>query len=171
MRRDPVKFILLLILLLSMTFGGCTSPSNPPGPNNATGVLDGTGYVLHSWNEGLAILILHNTPNAFFCEGQGGSSSAVYHLECTAEANDGRSIQWEIETRDGLSAELSTNGRVFDVNEGTVFIMLASEQDDRGVVHQITRDLSTIPQDNDLIVAFIQADREIMSYLNETGVK
>lgn len=169
MGRNLIQCTLLLIPLLTVICSGCTPQSSPPGPSSATGVVDGSGYVLHAWNDGLAILIVHDAPNAFFCQGEGGSSSPIYHLECTAESNDGRSIQWEIETRDGLSAKLSTAGQVFNVNEGTVFILMEDEEDGRSMVHQIARDVSTIPQDNDRIVAFIQADKEIMSYLNGSG--
>lgn len=155
----------LLLILMAGFIIGCSPRSSPPGPAHATGSIDGAGYVLHSWPDGLKILIVHDTPNAFFCSGEGGTSSPVYHLECDTEANDGRTIQWRVETSDGISAQLSVGAENFNVVESSVFLMRSIEG---GVgVEQISRDLSTLIFDHDQIFAFIKDDEDISAFIAE----
>jgi hypothetical protein len=164
MRRIRVERILFIIMMAGF-IDGCSPRSSPPGPNNATGIIDGAGYVLHDWSGGLKILIVHDTPNGFFCSGEGGTSSPVYHLECDAEANDGRTIQWEIETSDGVTALLRVNAETFNVVESSVFLMRSIEG---GVgVEQISRDLSTLSFDQNQILEFITDDDEISAFIAE----
>ncbi len=94
----------LILLFGTLFLISCSPRSSPPGPSSATGVIEDAGYAFHVWQDGLRILILHNTPNAFFCQGEGGSSSPVYHLECDTDSLDGRKLSWEIETVDGTNA-------------------------------------------------------------------
>ena len=164
MRRVHFERILFLIVMAGFIIG-CSPRSSPPGPGNATGIIDGAGYVLHNWPDGLKILIVHDTPNAFICSGEGGTSTPVYHLDCLTDANDGRALQWQIETSDGITAQLSAGAENFDVVESSVFLMRSIEG---GVeVRQISRDLSTLLFDHDQILAFITADDEISEFIAE----
>lgn len=164
MRRVHFKRILFFILMVGFNIG-CSPRSSPPGPNNATGIIDGAGYVLHEWPGGLKILIVHDTPNAFFCSGEGGTSSPVYHLECDTEAIDGRTIRWTIETADGITAQLAVDAQNFNIVQSTVFLMRTI--DDGVWVEQIPRDLSTLLFDNEQILAFITDDDEISAFIAE----
>jgi hypothetical protein len=164
MQRTNLRCLFFLILMAGF-ITGCMPRSSPPGPNSATGPVDGAGYVLHDWAEGLKILVIFDTPGAFFCEGEGGASSPVYHLAYDAESNDGRSIHWQIETSDGVNAQLNAGGAPFSVSRSAIFLMKAS--DGAAVVRQVGGNLSNLAFDHDSIIAFIQADPAISAFIEE----
>ena len=157
--------ILMVLILMAGLITGCTPRSSPPGPNSATGIVDGAGYVLHDWAEGLKILVIYDAPGAFFCEGEGGASSPVYQLACDVESTDGSSIHWQIETSDGISAQLTAGGARYEVSSSAIFLMKAS--DGAAVVRQVGGSLSNLAFDHDSIIAFIQADPAISAFIEE----
>ncbi|TFH31676.1 MAG: hypothetical protein E4G99_13680 [Anaerolineales bacterium] len=153
----------LVVLLIGLVIGGCSYRSSPPGPNQAVGTIDGAGYVFHSWQDGLAILVVYDTPGGFNCAGYAGSSDRVYKLTCLTEASDGRSISWVIETSDGLSARLNVGGNDYAISESVIFLMEALA--DGVAVRQINRDLSGLGFEHDSITTFMAADADISAFI------
>ena len=157
-------FRTLFLLIVGITFGaGCAGRSSPPGPSNMTGMIDGAGYTYHNWSDGLQVLMIHDTPNGFFCEGEGGTSSTIYLLECTADALDGRTLQWKIETPDGQSADVVGAGEAFTLDRDGVFLVHTTESGSE--VRLIWRDLSGMAFENERVQDFIQSDEELLRFL------
>jgi hypothetical protein len=157
--------MLALLICFAATTSTCGSVSSPPGASSYTGIIDELGYVLHAWEEGLKILVVYDTPNAYFCEGEGGSSASTYRLTCSAESNDGRTTHWEIETADGVQAVFSVERKTYQVVESAVFLLHSGE--DEILVERITRDLSSMALDHDAIITFITGDEELHKWLDE----
>jgi hypothetical protein len=128
-----------------------------------TGMMDGAGYIYHHWSDGLHVLMIHDTPNGFFCEGGGGTSSPIYLLECTADALDGRTLQWKLEPRDGQIADAVVAGEPFFLDRDGVFLVHTTESGSE--VRLIWRDLSGVAFENARVLNFIQSDEELMQFL------
>ncbi len=162
--RHRYPFQTLFLLIVGITFSaGCAGRSSPPGPSNMTGKIEGAGYTYHHWADGLQILMIHDTPGGFFCEGEGGTSSPIYLLECTADAMDGRTLPWKIETRDGQSADVVVAGEAFILDRDSVFLVHTTESGSE--VRLIGRDLSGMAFENESVLNFIQSDEELMQFL------
>jgi hypothetical protein len=162
MKMDRATCCSIILLMLTVSCIGCTPKTSPPGPSTATGIIDEAGYAFHVWQAGLNVLLLHNAPNGFFCTGKGGDS-AVYRLECTADAIDGRTFTWIIETGDGKKADVTIGGEPFTIEESAVFLIDAPGGPPE--VRLIRRDLTDLAFDHESVLAFATADHEISAFL------
>jgi hypothetical protein len=162
----PKKALEQILVALTIAAGfttGCSICSSPTGPNNAAGMIDHAGYAFHSWPDGLQILLIYDTPNGFFCEGEATSSSPVYRLDCEADSLDGRSLAWSIETDDGLNADITLAGERYTVEQSAVFMILTTGTNTD--VRMVLRDLSGVAFEHERVQAFITADDELSAFL------
>ena len=154
----------LLWLTLVFLLSGCLMKTTPPGPNSAGGSVEGVPYSFHQWAQGLSVMIWHDLSNGTAdCSGTGSTSDPVYREACRAEAEDGRSLEWQIHTTDGVRAEMWINGDPYELANGNLFLI--DTQD--GTVHvvQLQRDLSNLAANHERITAFAQADLDVSSFI------
>lgn len=159
LKLTSLIFLLLTLILLS----GCMR-STPPGPNSAGGSIEGVPYFFHQWAQGLSVMIWHDLSNGTAdCSGTGSTSDPVYREGCRAEAADGRSLEWQIHTTDGVGAEMRINGNPYDLANGNLFLI--DTQDGTLHVVQLQRDLSNLAANHESITAFAQDDVDVSSFI------
>jgi hypothetical protein len=156
--------ILLVILLALVACGGTT----PPGPNAVYGGVNGqASYLLLDWQEGLRVLIWDDiVEGGHDNSGSGSTSDPVYHQSGGAQAADGRSYEYELETSDGLKAEFTIDGVPYDLEQGRLFLIRTAGDGTR--VQQLDLDLSGLTPTNDSIVAFGKETPEIAAFIAES---
>lgn len=151
-------FFLAMILL-----NGCLMKSTPPGPNTAYGSVEGVSYTFHKWGEGLSVMIWHDLNGEGSCTGSGSTSDPVYREYCTVESTDGRTLDWQIHTTDGVAAEMRINGNAYNLADGVLFLI--DHQDSTIHVAQLQRDLSHLATNHQSITAFAPNDDDISSFV------
>ena len=157
------RWLLVPLALLALVVGGCAGKSTPPGADIAYGSVEGAGYTLMRWQEGLALMIWQRDTNSLMCEGGGSTQDPVYELNCLAESEDGYRLDWTVQTTDGETAQLEMGNASYDLSGGTLMLVTAS---DAGLeVIQLDRDLSGIPFDHNQITAFSTSDPDIAAFI------
>ena len=87
-------------------------------------------------------------------------------VQCQALSESGYDFFWQIETKDGRTAQFSINNQPFDLADGTVFLVTtASGQTD---IQQLQRDLSGLTADDPSITAYSLADPDINQFIQST---
>jgi protocatechuate 3,4-dioxygenase beta subunit len=164
MRAIQIRYIWLWFAVSTVLLAGCATKSTPPGPNSIAGKVDEAVYAYHGWEEGLRILIWHDLSyGSETCSGTGSTEDPVYRLECTVEAEDGRRLEWQVHTGDGLAADVWIEGQHLDPTQGAVFLVRAL--DDEVSVEQLPRDLSTLAADDEAITALAISDPDIARFV------
>lgn len=159
LKLTSFQFILLTVVVSS----GCMIRSTPPGPNSASGSVAGVSYSFHQWAQGLSVMIWHDLDGGGSCGGSGSTSDPIYRVTCTAEDRNGRSLEWQIHTTDGMDAEMWINGDEYYLADGKLFLI--DYQD--GAVHivQFQRDLSNLMANHESITAFIPTDQDVSNFV------
>ena len=159
------RFIWVWLLLIASVLISCSPGSTPPGANSIGGVVDGSSYSYHYWEEGLAILIWQNTSygSGESCSGTASTEDPVYRLECNASAPEGRDYSWKVHATDGVTAEMWIEDQQFDLSKGTMFLVNIGE--DGVQVEQLQRDLSDLERSNEAISALAVSDPDVANFM------
>ena len=158
-----MRWLLVPLVLLALVVGGCAGRSTPPGADIAYGSVEGAGYTLMRWQEGLALMVWQRGTDSVMCEGGGSTEDPVYELNCQAESEDGYRLDWTLQTTDGETAQLEMGNETYDLSGGT--LMLVKLNDAGFEVVQLNRDLSGIPFEHNQITAFAASDPDIAQFI------
>jgi uncharacterized protein YfiM (DUF2279 family) len=153
----------LFVLLLSLATVACWRAETPPGPDMAGGVYEYAGYEYFHWNEGLNILIWHDAIANSSCDSSGATDVDTHFVQCWTQSETGQEFAWQIETRDGRTAQFSLDGQSFDLAAGTVF--LVTTVNGTVDVQQLAIDLSGVNPENESITRFSLADPDISQFI------
>jgi hypothetical protein len=163
------RWLVVPLALLALVASGCATKSTPPGADVAYGSVEGVGYTLMRWQEGLALMIWQRGTDSLMCEGGGSTEDPVYELNCQAESADGYRLAWTLQTTDGETAQLEMGNTSYDLSGGTLMLVTAS---DAGLeVIQLDRDLSGIPFDHNQITAFALSDPDIAAFIGSLSTE
>jgi len=162
-RSNPI-YLLSLSVLFSLGLVSCFRSSTTPAPDIAGGVYEFAGYEYFHWKEGLNILIWHD---AIANSGCNSNSEDTTLVQCQAMSEAGYDFFWQIETRDGRTAEISINNQSFDLADGTVFLVTTA--DGQMDIQQLQRDLSGVNANDQSITQFSLADPEISQFMQSTS--
>jgi hypothetical protein len=160
-----VAHLALLVVLVTTGMAACGSSSAPPGANKALGSVAQGGYLFLRWQEGLEVMIWHDLSGEGTAASAGFATGRLYSERGAARSADGRSLAWEVQTRDGTMGEVHIGGGRYDLAAGTLFIV--TTQDGPMAVRQLHRDLSAVPLDHDGILAFARNDPDLAAFLDE----
>ncbi len=159
------KRTIFLLLLLTMTglLIGCTKKSTPPGANSISNVVEGVRYSYNYWEEGLAILLWHDSvEGGEGCSSTSSTEDPVFRLECQVDARDGASFSYRVHTIDGVTGEMWINEQPYDLSLGGVFLVSTREGDLH--VEQINSDLSGLDTAEE-IAALAGSDAGIAAFI------
>ncbi|UCC87111.1 MAG: hypothetical protein JSV81_20030 [Anaerolineales bacterium] len=165
-KSQSKKPTVLLIALLLATFSACSPKSTPPGPDTTAGAIEQAGYAFYRWEEGLALMIWHDAIAAYMSSGSGSTASPVYELKSYAETQDGRRVDWELQTSDGKTAQFMIDNTGYDLSKGTLFII--TTKNDQTEVRQLFRNLSDVQPNRESCLAFARSDPDLASFINDT---
>jgi hypothetical protein len=160
-----LRFCLLVFASFSLviTCFGCGPRTTPPGPRTIGTSAPGMNITYLGWKEGLKILFVDDVKGSHSSRGSGATDNLVHTQSGSAGAVDAGGYKWQIETRDGKSATCQINGEEYDLSKGTLFVIKATGE--QVEVHQLQRDLSTIPLDTEGCREPLQKDAEIRKVL------
>ena len=165
MRTKRILMIIGLAAVMIVLLLGCTPKSTAPGANSVGGTIGEAAYSYHYWDEGLAILLWHDF--SYGGEGCSGSSSTedpMYRLECVVEAKDGRRFGWNVQSSDGVTADLWIDGQKFDLDKGNLFLVSSASGEIE--IEQFKRDFTGIGSSNAKIAALAESDADIAAFVN-----
>jgi hypothetical protein len=152
------------LFLTTFFLSSCLMRATPPGPNSASGSIEGVSYTFHQWAQGLSVMIWHNLlPGTSSCGGSGSTSDPIYREECTVEDADGRSLEWQIHTTDGVTAEMWINGTEYNLANGRLFLI--EYQNDTPQIVQLQDNLANLAANDESITAFAQANQDISNFI------
>ncbi|HUV88906.1 MAG TPA: hypothetical protein VMY80_04575, partial [Anaerolineae bacterium] len=155
---------LFALLAVIVAFSGCAPSSTPPGPDVAGGKVEQGGFTFMRWKEGLAIMIWHNLESSTH-HGSGSTTDPVYRLQGDAESQDGRHVDWRLETTDGKTAQFWIDNTPYDLSSGTLFII--TTKNERTEVRQLQRDLSGVQTNYESCIAFARSDPDLASFISD----
>jgi hypothetical protein len=156
----------LLALLATALVAACTGTSTPPGPDKTLGATSRGGYLFLRWDEGLAVMLWHDLAGSGTANSSGFASGQTYYERGSANADDGRSLAWEVLTMDGREGQVRIGGAAYDLAAGNVF--LVTTQGGAVAVRQLRRDLSPVPAERNAVLAFAWGDPDLAAFMNET---
>lgn len=122
-RRWRVALLGLLLVL-----AGCAGSTTPPGPNIIYGSLladEGVSgsYTILLWNDGLMITLVGDGNTGSESGGSGSTGDPVWRGQGSIRGRSGQDVRWQVETSDGQRATLVLNGQVYDLAQGTLFLI------------------------------------------------
>jgi hypothetical protein len=141
---------ILLIVLPVFLVCACSSGLTIKEPESVHGVYIDTAYEFYRWEEGLALMIWHDGIKSSDCATSTNGHGYINHCQVISE--DDVRIDWQLETKDGATADFKINDQSYHLEDGALFIITASGGDAQ--VRQLERDLSTLPPNADGIVEF-----------------
>ncbi|MGD2207152.1 MAG: hypothetical protein PVH17_10260, partial [Anaerolineae bacterium] len=160
-----VARLALLVLLPTILVIACGSSATPPGASKALGSVAQGGYLFLRWQEGLEVMIWHDLTGEGTADSAGFVAGPLFIERGAARSADGRSLAWEVQTRDGTAGEVHLGEARYGSHAGNLF--LVTTQGDAPAVRQLHRDLSTVPLDHDGILAFARNDPDLAAFLDE----
>ncbi len=153
----------LAIIAFICSLIGCGPHSTPPGASRIITHAPGMTIIYLRWKEGLKILFVDNIKGGHHAGGSSSSNDPVYRATVTASSPDTKGYTCQIETTDGQSAKFSIDGKEYDLLKGTLFVI--KSEGEKVEIHQLERDLSSIPFDAQKSIDPIQKDSEIRKLL------
>jgi len=143
---------------------GCISRNATPGPEQIGSSGAGMSLTFLKWKEGLMLLMVDDIdPGSHHSAGSWPTNNPVYSGSGSAASADGRGYKWQLETKDGMAATFRIDGKEYDLSKGTVFVIKAKA--DKVDVHQLKRDLSSVPFDGGRCREYVNKDAEILKAL------
>ncbi|MGD8516031.1 MAG: hypothetical protein PVG54_03600 [Anaerolineae bacterium] len=158
------RLTLLLVVVAGVT-AACSRSATPPGANKALGSSAQGGYLLLRWQEGLEVMIWHDLTGEGTAHSSGSVTGPFYIERGSARAADGRSLTWEVQTKDGTSGEAHIAAGRYDLAAGNLFLVTTREG--ATAVRQLSRDLSAVPLEHEAILAFARNDPDVVAFLDE----
>jgi hypothetical protein len=155
----------LLVVLVVTTVAACGGGSNPPAATKSLGFSERGGYLFLRWEEGLEVLIWHDLTGEGTASSAGSVAGRFYIERGSARAADGRSLAWDVQTRDGRTGEARIGAVRYELASGNLF--LVTTQEGATEVRQLARDLSAVSLDHDGILAFARSDPDLAAFLNK----
>ena len=162
-----------LLALLVLGFGflippaGCRPRSTPPGADTTSASDGQMSFVSLRWKEGLRLLFVDDLKGDHASRGSGSTESSVYTQVGSAGPANGARCDWRLETVDGKAARLTINSKAYDLTKGALFV--AKANGDEFSIHQLQRDLSTLPAEPLECQAALKRDAELMKLLGISG--
>ena len=160
-----VAHLALLFVLVATLIAACGGSSTPPGANKAMGSVAQGGYLFLRWSEGLEVMIWHDLSGEGTGHSAGFTAGPLSIERGSARSADGRSLAWEVQTRDGTMGEVHIGGGRYGLEAGNLF--LVTTPGGTTAVSQLQRDLSAVPLDHDGILAFARNDPDLAAFLDE----
>ena len=157
------KLITVCMLALLASGNGCGSRHTPPGATSIYTSAPGMNIQFLRWKEGLTVLFVDDVKGGHGSTGSGSTDNPVHTSKVSAGKADAGGYECVLETKDGKLANCRINGKVYDLAKGTLFVIKAKGE--QVEVHQLNRDLTTIPFDADGCRDPIQRDIEIRKRL------
>jgi hypothetical protein len=161
--NHPRCLIVLTCVVLIISVAGCRTQSTPPGADTIGTSAPGLSITFLRWKEGLMVLFVDDIKGGHSSRGSGSTDNPVHTQIVSATSPDTGGYECQIETTDGKSAVCRINGNDYDLSEGTLFVVKA--QGEQVEVHQLKRELTTIPFDAENCREPIQRDAEIRKLL------
>ena len=115
------------------------------------------------WKEGLIVLFVDDVKGGRSSGGSGSTDNPVHTSTVSAGSPDAGGYKCQLETEDGISANCHINGKEYDLSNGTLLVIKAKGE--QVEVHQLKRDLTTIPFDATDCKGPIEEDAEIRKLL------
>jgi len=109
------------------------------------------------------VLFVDDIKGGHSSEGSGSTHNPVHTTIVSATSPDTGGYECQLETKDGKSATCRINGKTLDLSNGALFVIKAKKE--QVEVHQLKRDLTTIPFDNEDCREPVQKDAEIRKLL------
>jgi hypothetical protein len=122
-------------------------------------------YLFLRWQEGLEVMIWHDLSGEGTGHSAGFAAGRLYIERGSARAADGRSLAWEVQTRDGTMGEMQIGGGRYGLEAGNLFLI--TTRGGTTAVRQLHRDLSGVPLDQEGILAFARSDPDLAAFLDE----
>ena len=167
MRSFALDYHRCLIVLIGVaaiiSVAGCGTRTTPPGASTMGTSAQGMNITFLRWNEGLKVLFVDDVKGGTSSSGSGSTDNPVHTQIVSAASPDTGGYKCQLETKDGKSAICRINGKDYDLSRGALFVIKAKGE--QVEVHQLKRDLSTIPFDTDHGRHPLQKDAEIRKLL------
>jgi hypothetical protein len=161
---DHPRYVVVFIgAALIVSVGGCATRTRPPGPAMIDTAAPGMNSVYLQWKEGLTVLFVDDVKGGTSCQQSGSTDNPVHTSIVSAGDPESGGYKCQLETTDGKSANCRINGKEYDLSKGTLFVIKANGK--QVEVHQLKRDLTTIPFDADGYREPLQKDTEIRKLL------
>ncbi len=100
---------------------------------------------------------------AVFTSGHGSTSDPIYRGSGHVEAIDGRRVEWQFSTEDGITATCKINDTTYNLSKETLFMI--STQSDRVSIQQIERDLSDVSPTVESCAEFAKNDPDVSAFI------
>ncbi|MCO6043935.1 hypothetical protein NG895_08450 [Aeoliella sp. ICT_H6.2] len=151
------------VLAFAISIPGCGTKTTPPGADIIRQTAPGMNITFLRWKQGLTVLFVDDVEGGHNAGGTGSTENPVYTATVAAGSPETGGYKCVLETKDGKTAICRINGKGYDLSNGTLFVIKAKGEEIE--LHQLKRDLTTIPFDVKKCKEPIQKDAEIRELL------
>ena len=155
--------IVFIGVALIVSVAGCGTRTTPPGAHALYTSAPGMNIIYLRWKAGLTVLFVDDVKGGHSMSGSGSTDNPVHTETVTVGSPDAGGYECRLETKDGKTAICRINGKEYDLSNGTLFVIKAKGE--QVEVHQLKRDVATIPFDTNDCKEPIQTDAEIRKLL------
>jgi hypothetical protein len=161
--EHPRYLIVFIGFAFIISVDGCGTRTTPPGAAIIGTSAPGMNIAYLQRKEGLTVLFVDDVKGGHSSRGSGSTDNPVHTSVVSAGDPESGGYKCQVETKDGKSANCRINGKEYDLSKGTLFVIKANGK--HVEVHQLKRDLTTIPFDADGCREPLQKDTEIRKLL------
>ena len=165
------RFWIAPLLGILLGLHACAGKTTPPGANIIFGSLivpEGFGgsYTLLQWQEGLSISIVDDSQGGHHNAGSGSTEDPVWRGQGTITGQSGQDITWRVETTDGKTAQFFIDEQIYDLAQGTLFLIKTSGESTQ-VTQQQSRHIGSC-SDDESCQQLLKQDPAVLQFIEET---
>jgi hypothetical protein len=142
-------------LLVIVMYAGCQPSSAPKSPTGGIQEIGKGTIAFYRWEQGQTVMI--GTDIRFGSTSSGESVTGppwVRKQEGSIAGQDGRTLAWRLEHKEGQKITCRLNGTDFDLEKGNLFLVKSS--DGKIEIEQTSQDLSAVKIDSESFKDFVR---------------
>lgn len=136
------KLLYSLIALACLSLSACVSQT-PPGPTIYVNTIENATCNFYVWPQGLRLMLWTDIIDSTNHDGASRTGDPVYRQKDFAQAHDGRRLDWQLETTNGITATLQIDTQQPDLANGMLFLVKTANGSTE--IQQLDYDLASLP--------------------------
>lgn len=160
------RLLYSLIVFACLVLSACISKT-PPGPTIYVNTLQNATCNFYVWQEGLRLMLWTDIIDSTNHDGASRTGDPVYRQKDFAQAHDGRRVDWQLETTNGITATLQIDTQQPDLADGALFLVRTAGGSTQ--IQQLDYDLAPLPSTLESCQHIADNDPAVSAFVQETN--
>ncbi|MFN8443534.1 MAG: hypothetical protein U0175_22340 [Caldilineaceae bacterium] len=162
LNQKRIGYSLILVALLNLS--ACVSQT-PPGPTIYVNTIENATCNFYVWPQGLRLMLWTDIIDSTNHDGASRTGDPIYRQKDFAQAKDGRRLDWQLETTNGITATLQIDTQQPDLADGMLFLVKTAGGSTE--IQQLAYDLSSLPLSIESCQRVAEKDPAVSAFIQE----